>query len=461
MNSQNAKRVGIGAILIALLSGLLAVAAANFRDDLAEGFCDKLSMQSFIAASSDAHYKADMQQQLDACNGKDLDKDNSLAEKIPNSGSTATTSAAPQPTVTVTVTPSATATPTATQAPAKQKHWYDPYDPSKEQFYANWRPSLKTSVNSYGPNRPVSPALQGKSMEQLNADQALAEHLYVNERDRMQTASAMVYLGLSHKDINSLIRAYVKDKELWNHDKKLVAKKLSEMKRRVIDTPAGTHATTLRALPGDVPIVDSIDVVYPVATRWIVYTDAQGHRFWFRLKCKLQPRLFTETKQVPQAPATRPGITRTHEGTPVRTKPHTPEHHKPSTGTPTPTPTHTKPHRKVPVCVDHGRRIILVPPSEAHKFPRPDSRGNCAKDANLDPVNHGNAGNGGGKNQDPGPGAVTTPKPAPSTPRVNPAPPSAPAPTKSQPAPPPAEHGATDPTAPATGCATAPDGTCG
>ena len=301
--NPNAKRVLTGAIIIALVATVLGWFAANFSDNAATVFCNDLkSMQSFAATASD-HEKRDMEQQIAACKGVDLD--NPLADEIPNSGSSASPSA------------SATATP---QAQPKEKHWYDPFDPSAEQFYANWPATYKNSANAFGPNKPLAPSLQGKEMEKLNADQAYTEHEYVIERDRMQTSSAMVALGLTDKNVNELTRAYVKDAKLWEHDRKVVKKKLSDMDRRVEDTKAGTKTTTLRALPGngdDTPIVDSIGVTYPDTTRWVVYTDSNGKDYWFRLICKFQPRLFAETKQVPQAPPTREGITRTHEGTPV------------------------------------------------------------------------------------------------------------------------------------------------
>ena len=59
-----------------------------------------------------------------------------------------------------------------------------------------------------------------------------------------------------------------------------------------------------------------------------------------------------------------------------------------------------------------------------------------SKKANQDPAQNGNAGNGGGKNQDPGPGPTTKPTTVPSAPRTNPPPPSAPEPTREDPPPP-------------------------
>jgi hypothetical protein len=297
-----------GIVVFGLLFGFLVI---NNAPEIAQKLCDTKSMKSFIAASDDDHLTRDMEQQIAACKDEDLDKgDDALKNAIPGSGATAT------PTVTVTVT----ATPSATAKPAPPvHHWYDPFDPKAEQFYANWPAKMKSSVNAYGPDKPVNPALTGKDMEKLNADQAYAEHIYVIQRDRMQTASEMVYLGLSDKNVNTLTGDYVRDRKLWEHDKKLVLNKLKAMKRRVEDKPAGFAVSTLRALPGgDQPIVDQINVVYPTETRWIVYKDPKtGKEYWNRLKCKFQPRLFKSTHQIPMAPPTRPGIVRTPEGTPV------------------------------------------------------------------------------------------------------------------------------------------------
>jgi hypothetical protein len=114
---------------------------------------------------------------------------------------------------------------------------------------------------------------------------------------------------------------------------------------------------------------------------------------------------------------------------------------------------------KVPVCVNGGGAIKYVPKSEAHKYPKPNADGTCAKNPGDDPANNGNAGNGGGKNQDSGPGATTTPTQPPSTPRTNPTTPAASTTTSTTSAPAP-ETSAPASTAPATGCAPAPGRSC-
>ncbi len=96
-----------------------------------------------------------------------------------------------------------------------------------------------------------------------------------------------------------------------------------------------------------------------------------------------------------------------------------------------------------------------TPPSNPPSSPPPST---VEKIPSQDPAQNGNAGNGGGQNQDPGPGEVTTPTHAPDTPRENPAPPSQEAPPAPDPSTDPApepEVGAPDPSAPAegTGCA--------
>jgi hypothetical protein len=72
--------------------------------------------------------------------------------------------------------------------------------------------------------------------------------------------------------------------------------------------------------------------------------------------------------------------------------------------------------------------------------PPPTCKKNCGNDAKKakdDPAAKGNAGNGSGKNENPGKGATTTPTAIPSTPRSNPPAPEPPA--SSRPAPPPKE----------------------
>ncbi|UTX51527.1 hypothetical protein KI440_01045 [Candidatus Saccharibacteria bacterium TM7i] len=84
------------------------------------------------------------------------------------------------------------------------------------------------------------------------------------------------------------------------------------------------------------------------------------------------------------------------------------------------------------------------------------------KDPSQDPYQQGNAPDGGGQNNDPGPGAPTTPTQPPSTPRENPPPPVAPPPAaKPDPTPPPApEPKAPEPKAPETGCVPMPGVSC-
>jgi hypothetical protein len=135
-------------------------------------------------------------------------------------------------------------------------------------------------------------------------------------------------------------------------------------------------------------------------------------------------------------------------------KPHRPPHTPPSTP---PTPPVVK---KVPVCVNGGGDIKYVPESEAHKYPKPNADGTCAKNPGDDPANNGNAGNGGGKNQDPGPGATTTPTQPPSTPRTNPPTPSSTSSSTSSSSQPAPEPSAPKPSDPATGCAPAPGRSC-
>lgn len=73
--------------------------------------------------------------------------------------------------------PSATATPSTTPPPAT----------NVEEFLANRPVNTKTSTNAYGPKTAVLPELKNKGMEDLTADEAKAELIYVSEVvDRMQ-----------------------------------------------------------------------------------------------------------------------------------------------------------------------------------------------------------------------------------------------------------------------------------
>lgn len=114
-------------------------------------------------------------------------------------------------------------------------------------------------------------------------------------------------------------------------------------------------------------------------------------------------------------------------------------------------PTGTPPGKHKPGCKGPGCK----PPSGCKAN---CGGGNNAKDPSKDPANNGNAGNGGGKNANPGKGATTRPTRPPATPRVNPTQPApAPQPTRTAPAP---EPSAPKPSNPATGCAPAPGRTC-
>jgi len=86
------------------------------------------------------------------------------------------------------------------------------------------------------------------------------------------------------------------------------------------------------------------------------------------------------------------------------------------------------------ILVRCGNVVHQAPPPNIPKVPTDQcppgtvgTPGNClaSKDPSQDPAQNGNAGNGGGVNQDPGPGTYQPTKPAdpPAAPRVNPAPP--------------------------------------
>lgn len=112
-----------------------------------------------------------------------------------------------------------------------------------------------------------------------------------------------------------------------------------------------------------------------------------------------------------------------------------PEQPKPPADTPTAQPS----PEKVKVCINSDGATAYVPKSEVHMYQRPNADGTCVKNPGTEAANKGNAGNGGGRSQDPGPDATTTPSQPPGTPRVNP---TVPAPDPSAP----------PPTNPATGC---------
>lgn len=135
-----------------------------------------------------------------------------------------------------------------------------------------------------------------------------------------------------------------------------------------------------------------------------------------------------------------------------------PGKHKPPVTPPTTTPPTTTPPDKVKVCINDGGDTKYVPKSEAHKYPKPNADGTCAK-GNKDPNTNGNSGNGGGNNQDTGPGPTTTPTQPPNTPRPTPSAP-APVPTATQQPAPAPETSAPQPSTAPSVCSPAPGDVC-
>lgn len=294
MNNQ--ARIGVIALPVAVLLVALLTQLGGGWFVVADRFCDYLSMrvEANEALARGDQMTADYRfQEANVC------------EEKPAVDPTQEPSASPS--VSATETPSVTPTTSASATPSASPTT----DSDIEEFLANRPAKTKTSPNAYGPMKAVLPSLDGKLMEDLNAQEAFDEHIYVIDKvDRMQTASAEFYIGLWTGDVNDRTKQFVKDRKVWDDAKAKVVEKLQGMNREIKTLNQGVSRNMSLSFPGKIPQVSrDPDVKFGYDTHWLVYTDSKGHEFWFRLACHFQ-----NSAEFRKTPPPSRGMIRTPEG---------------------------------------------------------------------------------------------------------------------------------------------------
>ena len=405
-------------------------------------------------------------QELAACQDVNLDK-----AETPASGDQSPT-ASPSPSASSTPSEGASApTPTASATPTQAPNAgpANQVNPRQWEYLANRPPIQKSSVNAFGPRDGLK---VNKSLADMTTDEALTELRYRMTVDPMLASATGAALGLwSYNEVDAKTKLFADNFAKWDKATADIERKLDEAvkagKVRIVKLE-GVY-TASYAIPGDVP---SVRTDMNISRNEQTALEVDGKLF--QLHCGFQeywkqqaPQEQAPKKDQAQAksaapagtkpmPAPSPGMTRTSEGTPVREYVTPPK----STNPPSKPPRTTKPPTVPPTTQPPTTR-----PPTTTKPPTTQPPTKAVKDPSKDPAPNGNAGNGGGRNQDPGPGPYVPPanmtRP-PTTTRTNPPAPTATKtqqPTTTKPAPPP-ESQAPKPSNPATGCAPAPGRSC-
>lgn len=314
------------------------------------------------------------------------------------------------------IVPSATPSTTPTSAPttdAKAEAKKKAAAAAKAKAEANkWTPHYYTLDKGKRADRDFGPGVKGgkKAVDGTKAEKAKALKQIRDEfKERMLKDPALLCgnggLILHGKDggkdcVDKLVKSKsARDKY---YDRVMKAIKSTKVEKRY----AQYVESAVMVVPKDgVPRIVKIDTYRSEVYYVFVVKTKAGKTYSFRLECgfqwdtgrKIVPRKYTPVTRTPYTPV-MPCVRGSRDSNGKCG--HTPHNYTPPSG-------------------GCKKNCGSTPPHGGCK----SNCGNTAKDPSKDPAQNGNAGNGGGRNANPGPGATTKPVHAPTTPRKNPAPP--------------------------------------
>lgn len=368
----------------------------------------------------DAAARVDLQNQIDACDGVDLDEtdEGNTSSASPSSSAASSSS----------TTPSTQAQPSA---PA-----IAPRPLVVEEFYTERPAKQKVSVYSYGPKFSLHPALNMRLLESLTLSEFVLEDDYRIMRDRSLTSASGAFHGLwSYDQQESKLRLFMKSRSAWRQAiRDIQAARTKEIRQgaEIQKFDAGWYDATWFVMVDGVPHLRKGRVYRNQPFQ--AYVTADGRIM--RLACGFQQYWRPVTKDAPpdkaarvirDLPPTVPGIDRTPEGTP-RSRVHTPRPHL--TPSPSATPTSSVPTTTPSTPSASSTTTPSTPTTSSSTSPStpPSSSSSSTparqpdKTPSLGSDPQGRAPRGGGRGDDSGPGQARPSQSQPTVPRSNPAP---------------------------------------
>lgn len=318
MFNRTATKVAGGIAILVLLMVGLALTGVTAGPRLASATCDVKSILTYaqVAQSKGDQATADYRR----AEAKVCQDEKGGTSASPSTTPKATTSASPSATSTATATTTATATVTSNTTPAASANG--------EEFLANRPEAEKISLDSFGPKRSL--LYPSKNMDELTANEAIAEFKFRLGKDRMLTAATGAAAGLwDYSQIDAKVDEFVKDAKAWHDANNKINEWLDKGAPEIKSFAPGYYSATY-AIPGATPHVRTYSTnVWRDGQKVLVVNGKI-----FQLICGDQEYWVTAAPATSVAmPQPSPGMGITPEGQPVPVEQLTSACRQTSTGT--------------------------------------------------------------------------------------------------------------------------------